>query len=538
MVNSYLSKPALRISQLVVTFSVSSAIISALCLFFEPRWETNDDIGMSMIAHGYGLVATASPNLIFSNVLYGYLVRAIPSINGTLGYSIATLGALAIFGSIVLLVLRRLDFGWAISIAALSLVIVRPVLFPQFTINAGLLTVGAILCWYLYTQQRSKGMLAVGCALAFGGYLVRSQEFLLVLLVASPLLPIRKLFLDRGSRIAALCLLATIGCAKLADHEAYKSEDWRSFTEINHARAPYTDFGAGSLLLSRPDVYQKYGYSKNDAQLITGWGVYADPELARPNILESMLRETGFIPDQKILLGNVLEAFKTLLHPSLLPIFVVALIFLCAKYNLRAWLVLGAFLVSIVAMGLLGRPGVVRVYYPLVVLILFAPIVLSGRDIFSATLRRQILLLALLIGLAINSATAGSQSFDATASDKATRAAIVEFPDTPVIVWGGGFPYEAAYPVLNIPEPSFKYVLHGFGVFSPAPFSVAAKENRAGHGLANKLTSPEGIRIVATDQQILILAGYCKERLSGRMIMQATETYGPVLVRVMRCEAQ
>ncbi|WP_448102260.1 hypothetical protein [Luteibacter jiangsuensis] len=538
VVSSYLKKPPQKILQLAVVLFISSAVVYALCLFFEPRWETNDDVGMSMVAHGYGLVETASPNLIFSNVLYGYFVRAIPSINGIPGYSIATLGTLVIFGSVVLLTLRRLGFGWAISIATLSLVIVRPVLFPQFTINAGLLAVSAILCWHLYAEQRCTGMLIIGCVLTLGGYLVRSQEFLLVLLVALPLLPIRKLFRDRGSRIATLCLLAAIGCAQLADYEAYKSEDWRSFTEINRARAPYTDFGAGSLLLSRPDVYQKYGYSKNDVQLITSWGVYADPELAKPNVLESMLFEIGFIPDQKILLGNVLGAFKALSNPSLLSIFVVALIFLCAKYNLRAWLVLGAFFVSVVAMGLLGRPGIVRVYYPLVVLTLFAPIVLIGRELLSAILWRRILPLTLFIGSATNSVAAGSQSLDSTANDKATRAAIVDFPDTPVIVWGGGFPFEAAYPVLNIPETSFKYALHGFGVFSPAPFSVAARENRAGRGLANKFTSPDGIRIIANDRQILILAGYCKERLNGEMITQATETYGPVLVRVLRCEVQ
>lgn len=44
-----------------------------------------------------GLAAYGSSHLIFSNVLWGYLVRAIPAINGVLGYSLATMGVLLVF---------------------------------------------------------------------------------------------------------------------------------------------------------------------------------------------------------------------------------------------------------------------------------------------------------------------------------------------------------------------------------------------------------------------------------------------------------
>ena len=44
----------------------------ALYVAFEPLWETNDDVAMSMAAHGYGLAAYSSPHLIFSNVVWGH----------------------------------------------------------------------------------------------------------------------------------------------------------------------------------------------------------------------------------------------------------------------------------------------------------------------------------------------------------------------------------------------------------------------------------------------------------------------------------
>ena len=100
----------------------------------EARWETNDDVAMSMVAHGYGVAAFGSPNLIFSNVLWGYLVRAVPQINGTLGYSTVTLCVLIIVGAIVLFGLYRLGAGYIAPMSMLALLLARPVLFPQFTL--------------------------------------------------------------------------------------------------------------------------------------------------------------------------------------------------------------------------------------------------------------------------------------------------------------------------------------------------------------------------------------------------------------------
>ena len=180
------SKPNL---QLLWSCTISTIFILALCCFFEPHWETNDDVAMSMVAHGYGIAAVSTPNLFFSNVLWGYFVRSIPRINGALGYSVATIGVLNFVGIVILLSLRRLGVGWLIALSVLTIVLTRPVLFPQFTINAGLVTVGAISCWYLYEQRGSMSALLIGCLLAWVGYLIRSMEFVLVLLVALPILP-------------------------------------------------------------------------------------------------------------------------------------------------------------------------------------------------------------------------------------------------------------------------------------------------------------------------------------------------------------
>lgn len=41
----------------------STTLISILAFFFEPRWETNDDVGMSMIADRYGHELSTAPEV-------------------------------------------------------------------------------------------------------------------------------------------------------------------------------------------------------------------------------------------------------------------------------------------------------------------------------------------------------------------------------------------------------------------------------------------------------------------------------------------
>lgn len=66
---------------------------------------------MSIVAHGYGIAAVGMPNLLFFNVIWGCLVRAIPQIHGLWGYSIATTGGLVIVGMGIVRAMGQLRFG-------------------------------------------------------------------------------------------------------------------------------------------------------------------------------------------------------------------------------------------------------------------------------------------------------------------------------------------------------------------------------------------------------------------------------------------
>jgi hypothetical protein len=423
-------------SQLVWSFLVSAIFVFALCFLFDPRWETNDDVGMSMVAHGYGIAAVGMPNLVFSNVVWGYLVRAIPQINGVLGYSIATIGVLVSVGMVTLHALRKLGFGWLVSLFALTLLLARPVLFPQFTINAGLLTVGAIVCWHIYVQKKNRRALLTGCLLAFCGYIVRSHEFLLVLLIALPLLPWVKLARDRTAQASALALLLAIGVSAFVDYQAYRSDDWQAFNELNLARAPITDFGAGVLLQNHPEILARYGFTQDDISLLSTW-FFVDPKIAAPASLNAMVKELGPRRTQSDSFMNGWIGIKTLAHPVLPPGFLAALLLLLALPN-RKLVATWAFCLSgIFALGMLGRPGILRVYIPLMSLLLIAPFLQMTQGVLRQSLAQGVIVLAAVF----NTTAVFSESRAAQLVSDQIRRDLRGFPEEPVVVWGGRFPF-------------------------------------------------------------------------------------------------
>ncbi|MBB2756135.1 UNVERIFIED_ORG: hypothetical protein GGR68_000233 [Xanthomonas campestris] len=481
---------------------------------------------MSMLAHGYGIAASGSPNIVFSNVAWGYLVRALPSIAGVDGYSIATLGVLVLVGAVILHGLMRLGSHWLTAMAAVLLLLVRPVLFPQFTINAGLLAVAGLVCLAVHARQRSLYALWCGVVLLFFSYLVRSQELLLVLAVAFPLVG---WFIPQSSRGSPRLLhrrralaridthwvaLGTLALSMLIagwlDWHAYQTVDWQAFRELNLSRAPYTDFGAGQSLLQRPELLARYGYSSNDLTLISRW-FFVDPALANPDALTSMLADAGFVLVRDGGLQSGWKGLQTLLHPVLLPLLIPAVVLALLRPNMRVGLAWLMCIGALFALGFIGRPGVIRVYVPVLSLLLIAPLLAQSPSNRGSRIIAALLLTA--AGVAAVNAVAASRA--TREQDMLMRQNLRELPHGSVASWGSTFPLEAAYPVLGQAPASHSYSLYSLGAFTLVPNSVAASQTRAGRGLITQFKQPVGLTLFGNDQLFDLLDVYCRERLHG-----------------------
>jgi len=521
-----------------VAWPISVGLVFLLCSISSPIFETNDDVHLSMIAHGYGIAAGGSPRLVYSNVLWGYFIRLVPEIWGVPGYSLITLGIVVVVGAVVMRSVLATGIGIAGGIAVLTLVIARAVLVPQYTINAGLLMVAAVVCWHRFDKQKSDGSLALcaGCLLAYCGFLVRAHEFLLVLGVALPLIPWRSLLLRRDAKIALILLVVAIAASSILDHFAYRGAEWVEFNRFNAVRIPYNDYGAAEHLKDRPEILSRYGYTANDVDLIADW-FFEDPKIADPEKLHSMLSELGSLAFQA---GSLEKAWKGVSElgssNKLLPIVFAAVFLTVMRPRWRIFGVWGLCLGALFTLGLLGRPGVTRVYIPLVGLLLLAPFLDDGGVLLDCTkLRRWMVVGVVLVASFFNAKTVLGNSRGMRTWSEDVRAGLRHFPSDGVVVWGGNFPYEAVYPVLSS-SPNFRNLhLYLLDDFTLAPYSVATAARTSGHGFLDQLVDERGVSVVVNDYGADLLEIYCRDNLHGIFDVVASRSYGQVWVTTFRC---
>jgi hypothetical protein len=524
-----------------VAWPISVGLVFLLCWISSPIFETNDDVHLSMIAHGYGIATGGSPRLVYSNVLWGYFIRLVPEIWGVLGYSLITLGIVVVVGAVVIRSVLATGIGFLGAIAVLTLVVARAVLVPQYTINAGLLMVAAVVCWHRFDKQESGARLALcaGCLLAYCSFLVRSHEFLLVLGVALPLLPWRSLWLRRDAKLALILLVVAIGASSMLDRFAYRGAEWVEFNRFNAVRIPYNDYGAAEHLKDRPEILRRYGYTASDVDLITDW-FFEDPKIADPEKLQSMLRELGPLAFQA---GSLEKAWKGVTElgssDKLLPIVLAALFLAVIRPRWRTFGVWGLCLGALFTLGLLGRPGVTRVYVPLVGLLLLAPFLDDGTALLDCTkLRRWTIIGVVLVASFFNAQAVLGNSRGLQSWSEDVRAGLRDFPSDGVVVWGGNFPYEAVYPVLGS-SPNFRNLhLYLLDDFTLAPYSVATAARKSGHGFLDQLIGERGVPVVVNDYGAALLETYCRDNLHGIFDVLVNRNYGQVWATTFRCRVR
>ena len=522
---------SLRNRSALLSFLSTGVLIVMLCLVFVPRWETSDDVHMSMIAHGYGIASYGSPNLLYSNVLWGYLVRSIPAINGVLGYSLATVAVLLAIGWAMLYFMLRLGANYLLSLLVIVLVIVQPTLFPQFTVNAGLLTVAAVMGLWVHARFKDFGSLLVACLLAFFGYLLREREFFLILGVALPLLPWQELRQQRAMRIALAVLALVIALAAAFNHQAYSGHEWKPFKEMD-STIPFTNYDVGEYLKQRPDILVRYGYSKNDIDLISA-SFLADPHIANPKALNAMVAELGPLFMQKGYVKSGFASLGMLTNYSLLPLLLSGFFLLVMAPRRSVAFTWALCLAALFAIGMTGHPAVLRVYFPLVSLLLMAPVALGH---VKEGMRQWIAILMLLVACVGNAYLLVPGALGSKDVIRQLKKDVRSFPASAIVIWGHSFPFEVVFPVfLNNPKRRDSRIAQ-LSAMDYAPFSVAMAEEKAGRGMIKRFCSSEGIPLFTSAENIHLLGIYCRERLGGELQGTAMRKKTALMIQRVRCD--
>ncbi len=503
-----------------------------VCLYsvVEPRWETNDDIAMSMVAHGYGIAAVSSPTIVFSNVIWGYIVTGFPAIGAIPGYSAATIGVLVLVASFLYWLVVRNGYGRTTAVLVIALVFTRPFVYPQFTLNSGLLCIGAFMALHRFKSERNMAYALIAVLMATLSFLVRSQEFLLVALVSMPLLPWRAFLVDRALRATLLLITIIVVSAAALDVMAYRTADWAFYNDLNPLRAAFTDFSASDAVKAHAAVLAKYKFTVNDIELLRNW-FFADRSIADPAALRGILSDIGVVELRSSALSDGYYGLSLMFGIRLLPLMIVAA---AAAILFTDWRLLFS-LASVIALGLiisaLGRLDTLRIYEPLLALTVVALLVQT------ADLRplRRVWLCVVAVAAVVTVWAVTETSLRQQTSVNVARESSQILDGSQVVLWGAGLPLEAIYPVLDRQEFKRPVALYSLGTFTWAPFSVAYDRQRAGQGLVEQLRSDQGIWIIGTGANFQSLEIYCREHFGADLEEIEHRAQGPVRISRRRC---
>lgn len=529
MKNKHISSTTLAMETICLTL----LFVALLYAFVEPRWETNDDVGMSMVSHGYGLANEPSPTLIFSNVLWGYVTSSFPVVMEIPGYSALSLSALMFAGGVIYFGIVKFGNGRLLACFICLLVLARPFVFPQFTLTSGLLAVAGFVSLSLFLVERHWAYLIVTLIASGLSFLIREQEFFLVALIASTLLPLRTVGSDRALIFSACAFALFVILATYVNTVSYSQDSWLFFKELNPLRAAFTDFNVAQAVQAHPDVLARYGHTQNDINLLENW-FFADKRIANPAAIQNILADIGATKLRHNYLEEGISSVKALYSRRLIPV-LLSIVALALIFKSKRLLVAITLLVTLAfVIGALGRPGTLRIYEPLTALLVVAPFLTPKFQSFPWKSAVSVLAVAAVFASVKVIKTSIKQQNEI----EVQRDILSKLPGKEVVVWGSTFPYEAVYPVLDTVNFRKTVKLYALGAFTWAPFSVAYSMHSNQNGMIESLVKETGVWILAADGSIGLLEIYCSENFAADLEEVETLTLEKKHLGRFRCLKQ
>jgi len=495
------------------------ALIVFLSLVLEPSWMTNDDAAMSMIAHGYGGISEASPNLIFSNIYWGKFIQQLPTIGGMYGYSLATMLSIAVSGICFAALLSVNTKSALTTSVVVTLILIQAVLFPQFTVTAGLISVTAVLALFQYSERKQYCWLIVACTCIFIGYIIRREETILICAIALPLLPWTSLLKQIRFLLVSGATLIVIVSVTVADHNSYDQPEWKTYQTLLPSLLPLIAYDAAPNLVARPQLLKKHGFSENDIKLLERW-LWFDPEIASAERINALTNELGsattlpLLGKQRIVRNwghSIKISFTSLLDPAILFMLLCAaslLLIFPSKSLFTSWLI---FFAALILMGAIGRPGELRVYFPVVSLLILAPLIINTKTRQNFRYK-SLIKMTLIVFTVIHSALVVHASVKKTQASNTFREKLSQLPsDTIIAGYYSTFKASHVYSVLGAADLADEFdSLYLFGWPAIMPYSFAYRMEQTDLGFKKRLFSSEGVWILINNEELL--RNYCIER--------------------------
>jgi len=349
-------------------FLLALAVVAHVLLSGETYWATNDDGHMAMIAHGYGMTDTPSPGIVYSNVIWGWMVMHL-GVAGLQGYSVGAFAAMILSCLVLSLALYRSPApAWA-GAALIVMMFVPSLTNMQFTITAGFLAVAAIAL--LLTARREDGAwlwFTVAVSLLLSA-LVRLDECVFVLLLAVPFCAMRwrretdRLLRRRAAATLGIALLAIGACSAL-NRSYYSGDRWDTFLEMNSLRRPFSDYGLTQYYTANRAELAGSGVSVNDLRLIDQ-RAFLDTGFFTAARLQPLIDKVTAGQRIRFNLRRWREAVRPFGQLSMCASLLVLLLAIIAGRRREAAMLATLMFAGVtLCFWLWGRPGIVHIYVP------------------------------------------------------------------------------------------------------------------------------------------------------------------------------
>jgi len=495
----------------VVAYLVAVGAMTLVLLLARKSWQTNDDIGMAMISGGYGIASAPSSGLVFSNVVWGWLLAHLPVVAGIEPYSLLTYAALFASAAAILLAVQKSGAPVLLSCAVTVAMFVPALAMPQFTFTAGYLTVAALAVLMAWRGSQTRAYLWLAGALLLAAGLMRSLEFLFVLAVSVPILMTQWRSMDRqGTCILAAALAILLGAAHLLDVHYYSSADWSAFESMNRIRTAFTDYRFLPYFLANPDAVGSGPLSLYDLGMISDW-FYADPKV---------FDAANFVPVLHAVSLSQRFAFNLSGHWHWLSLFGNMQFLACSGVLLTSLLVsrrqfwpalisIAMLLAAIFLLQMLGRSGMTRVYIPVVASIALLYLMMPHMEERLSLRIAGALALALVTVFALRAVYPRIQHMEVETA--ALDKKLCSLPRDPLwVVWGSvSFPYQMLYRPGWPARPSCAPDFYSLGSMQLAPFELETVKRHTGSpDLVSALLKGEEVYLFADPRRLLLLRGY------------------------------
>jgi hypothetical protein len=284
----------LRISLLLV-----GSLVLGVVLALTPRYETNDDAGMNLVAAGRGFVDRPDEHLLYSNVVIGLalktLYQAAPSVPWYGGLWFLT--ACVSLTAICFACLHNASSEWTVGLlgAFLWFAGIPDLTQLQFTRIAFLAGLAGLLL--LVSGIKTSGATWqhwFAIPLLLVGELIRFDAVRLMCVVLLPaiLWMLWRCRSEKNARravaVLASCLLVGWGAVRFNDWYYARDPDWKDFHPFNILRVEFMDFDHVQYDSQTAGAFTAAGWKSVDLQMLRNW-VFLDEDRYNSQNLRTIL---------------------------------------------------------------------------------------------------------------------------------------------------------------------------------------------------------------------------------------------------------